>query len=126
MVHQRVPGAARSRCGGGRYRAGRTGFGAARALLESVVCHLGAIPNDGLDYGLLRYVAEVPELRETAEPQIQFSYLGRLDLGVTDQPWSPLAGPYLDALPDDPEPELPLRFALNLSAFVASTPTEHN
>ncbi len=96
--------------------------GAARALLESVVCHLGAIPNDGLDYGLLRYVAEVPELRETAEPQIQFSYLGRLDLGVTDQPWSPLAGPYLDALPDDPEPELPLRFALNLSAFVASTP----
>ena len=96
---------------------------AARALVESVVTHLGAIPNDGLDYGLLRYVDRIPELHEAAEPQIQFSYLGRLDLGgVTDQPWSLLTGPYIDALPDDPEPDLPLRFALNLSAFVATTP----
>jgi mycobactin peptide synthetase MbtF len=97
--------------------------GAARALVESVVNHLGAIPNDGLDYGLLRYVDRFAELQEAAEPQIQFSYLGRLDLGgVTDQPWSLLTGPYIDALPDDPEPDLPLRFALNLSAFVATTP----
>ncbi|POY05286.1 non-ribosomal peptide synthetase, partial [Mycobacterium kansasii] len=95
----------------------------ARSLVESVVTELRAIPNDGLDYGLLRYVNKVPELREAAEPQIQFSYLGRLDLGgVTDQPWSLLTGPYLDALPDDPEPELPLRFAVNLSVFVATTP----
>ncbi|CAM4380442.1 Surfactin synthase subunit 2 [Mycobacterium basiliense] len=95
----------------------------ARDLVDSVVAHLGAIPNDGLDYGLLRYVDRVPELRDAAEPQIQFSYLGRLDLGgVTDQPWSLLTGPYIDALPDDPEPDLPLRFALNLSAFVATTP----
>jgi mycobactin peptide synthetase MbtF len=97
--------------------------GAARALVESVVTQLAATPNDGLDYGLLRYVDAVPELAAAAEPQIQFSYLGRLDLGgVTDQPWSLLTGPYIDALPDDPEPNLPLRFALNLSAFVATTP----
>ncbi len=97
--------------------------GAARALVESVVTELAAIPNEGLDYGLLRYVDLVPELAAAAEPQIQFSYLGRLDLGgVTDQPWSLLTGPYIDALPDDPEPDLPLRFALNLSAFVAATP----
>ena len=96
---------------------------ASRALVESVVGHLGAIPNDGLDYGLLRYVARIPELQDAAEPQIQFSYLGRLDLGgVTDQPWSLLTGPYIDALPDDPEPDLPLRFALNISAFVATMP----
>lgn len=96
---------------------------AAHRLVESVVAHLGAIPNDGLDYGLLRYVNLVPELQDAAEPQIQFSYLGRLDLGgVPDQPWSLLTGPYLDALPDDPEPDLPLRFAVNLSAFVATTP----
>jgi mycobactin peptide synthetase MbtF len=96
---------------------------AARALVDSVVAHLAAIPNDGLDYGLLRYVDRIPELQGVAEPQIQFSYLGRLDLGgVTDQPWSLLTGPYIDALPDDPEPELPLRFSLNLSAFVANTP----
>jgi mycobactin peptide synthetase MbtF len=96
---------------------------AARGLVESVVGHLAAIPNEGLDYGLLRYVDRAPELQYAAEPQIQFSYLGRLDLGgVTDQPWSLLTGPYIDALPDDPEPDLPLRFAVNLSAFVATTP----
>jgi mycobactin peptide synthetase MbtF len=97
--------------------------GAAQALVESVVTQLAGIPNDGLDYGLLRYVDRVPELAAATEPQIQFSYLGRLDLGgVIDQPWSLLTGPYIDALPDDPEPDLPLRFALNLSAFVATTP----
>ncbi|WP_461479830.1 amino acid adenylation domain-containing protein [Mycobacterium sp. HUMS_1102779] len=95
---------------------------AAGALLEAVVAHLGAVPNGGLDFGLLRYVRGVPELRAAAEPQIQFSYLGRLDLGVGAQPWSLLTGSYIDALPDDPEPDLPLRFALNLSAFVAMTP----
>ncbi len=101
--------------------------GAARALLEAVVALLGEIPNEGLDYGLLHYVERIPELRAGAEPQIQFSYLGRLDLGAgpdqpCDQPWSVLTGPYVEALPNAPEPDLPLRFALNISAFVVNTP----
>ena len=97
--------------------------GTARTLLGSVAAHLGTIPNDGLDYGLLRYVDRVPELQRAAEPQIQFGYLGRLDLsGVTDQPWSLLTAPHIDALPIDPEPDLPLRFALNLSVLVGTTP----
>jgi mycobactin peptide synthetase MbtF len=97
--------------------------GTARTLLGSVAAHLGAIPNDGLDYGLLRYVDRDPELQRAAEPQIQFGYLGRLDLsGVTDQPWSLLTAPHIDALPIDPEPDLPLRFALNLSVLVGTTP----
>ncbi len=101
--------------------------GAARALVQAVVAHLGEVPNDGLDYGLLHYVERIPELQAGAEPQIQFSYLGRLDLGAgsdqpCDQPWSLLAGPYIDALPNAPEPDLPLRFALNISAFVVNTP----
>jgi mycobactin peptide synthetase MbtF len=88
-----------------------------------VTTHLGSIPHDGIDYGLLRYMQTVPELQQAAEPQIQFGYLGRLDLsGVSDRPWSLLTGPDLDALPIDPEPELPLRFALNISALVAATP----
>lgn len=95
----------------------------ARALVDSVVAHLAQVPNDGLDYGLLHYVDRVPELQEGAEPQIQFSYLGRLDLGsVADQPWSLLGGAYVHALPNAPEPDLPLRFALNISAFVTNTP----
>ncbi len=96
---------------------------AARALLNSVTAHLRAIPHDGLDYGLLRYIDRVPELQHGAEPQIQFGYLGRLDLsGATDQPWSLLTAPYIDALPIDPEPDLPLRFALNISVLVGATP----
>lgn len=96
--------------------------GAARALLDSVAGDLRAIPCDGLDYGLLRYVDGVPQLREAAEPQIHFSYLGRFDLGGrTDQPWSLLTGPAMDALPVDPEPDLPLRFALNISVLIGAT-----
>ena len=95
----------------------------ARALLDLVTAHLRAIPHEGLDYGLLRYVDCVPELQRGAEPQIHFGYLGRLDLsGATDQPWSLLTAPYIDALPIDPEPDLPLRFALNISVLVGATP----
>ena len=39
-----------------------------------------------------------------------------------DQPWSLLTAPYIDALPIDPEPDLPLRFALNISVLVGATP----
>ncbi len=96
--------------------------GAALTLFRSVITGLREIPNDGLDYGLLRHVGRVPEL--AAEPQIQFSYLGRLDLGgAADRPWSLVtAERYLDALPIDPEPDLPLRFAVHISSLVAATP----
>jgi mycobactin peptide synthetase MbtF len=94
--------------------------GAARGLLGEVVAMLASIPNDGLDYGLLRHVVRAPELH--AQPQIQFSYLGRLDLGgVGAKPWSLLTEPFVDALPIAPEPQLPLRFAMHLSAAVATT-----
>jgi mycobactin peptide synthetase MbtF len=96
---------------------------AAKSLLQSVVTHLDEIPNDGLDYGLLRYVERVPDLQQAGEPQILFSYLGRLDLsGASEQPWSVLTVPYIDALPANPEPDLPLRFALHISALVGTTP----
>jgi mycobactin peptide synthetase MbtF len=96
---------------------------AARGLRDSVAAHIAAVPNEGLDYGLLRYVDGVAELREAAEPQIMFNYLGRLDLsGATDQPWLPLTGSDIDALPVAPEPDLPLRFALYITVHVCGTP----
>jgi mycobactin peptide synthetase MbtF len=96
---------------------------AARSLIDSVADHLKAIPNEGLDYGLLRYVEHAAGLQNAAEPQITFSYLGRLDLtGATDQPWSLVGGDQLDALPVDPEPDLPLRFALYLAVAIRGTP----
>ena len=126
LVHYCIPGTARGGCGGSRYRAGRgrPGVGPRPARLGD--CPSRWIPNEGLDYGLLRYVDRVPELQQAAEPQIQFSYLGRLDLsGATDQPWSLLTAPHLDALPIDPEPDLPLRFALHVSVLVGATPAGH-
>lgn len=96
--------------------------GAVRALLDSVAADLSAIPHEGLDYGLLRYVNRLPQLQEAAEPQIMFSYLGRLDLaGAADQPWSPLTGSLVEGLPVDSEPDLPLRFALYISVHVRGT-----
>ncbi|WP_081512242.1 non-ribosomal peptide synthetase [Nocardia donostiensis] len=96
---------------------------AARALVDSVVARLDAIPNDGLDYGLLRYVTRSPELTGAAEPQVEFNYLGRVDLAANDgKPWSMVTGGADTALPLDPEPDLPLRYALDVIAAIGSTP----
>lgn len=96
---------------------------AARALLDSVAAHLSAVPNGGLDYGLLRYVDRSPGLVDAPEPQVEFNYLGRMDLGGhEDGPWSMLAGGLDTALPLDPEPDLPLRYALDVIAGIGSTP----
>ncbi|MFE7718028.1 amino acid adenylation domain-containing protein [Nocardia rhizosphaerihabitans] len=96
---------------------------AVRSLLGSVSTHLREIPNQGLDYGLLRYVDRVPELRTAAEPQVEFNYLGRIDLAGTEgDPWSLLVGAHDDALPLDPEPDLPLRYAVDVIAGIGTTP----
>ncbi|MFD3744470.1 amino acid adenylation domain-containing protein [Nocardia sp. NPDC058633] len=96
---------------------------AARALLTSVAAHLREIPNQGLDYGLLRYVTRAAELRTAAEPQVEFNYLGRIDLsGNESDPWSLLVGEHDTALPLDPEPDLPLRYAVDVIAGIGTTP----
>ncbi|MFC6009728.1 amino acid adenylation domain-containing protein [Nocardia lasii] len=96
---------------------------ATRALLDSVTTHIRTIPNQGLDYGLLRYVTRTPELRTAPEPQIEFNYLGRIDLsGNNSAPWSLLVGPHDTALPLDPEPDLPLRYAIDVIAGIGTTP----
>ncbi|MGW2660370.1 amino acid adenylation domain-containing protein [Nocardia tengchongensis] len=96
---------------------------AARALLEAVTEHLSAVPNGGLDYGLLRYTARVPELATARHPQVEFNYLGRVDLsGQAADSWSLLTGPLNEALPLDPEPDLPLRYALDVIAGIGATP----
>jgi mycobactin peptide synthetase MbtF len=45
---------------------------AARALLDSVAAYLAAIPSEGLDYGLLRYVDRVPT---RARPATAFRFI---------------------------------------------------
>ncbi|CAM4431902.1 non-ribosomal peptide synthetase [Nocardia ninae] len=96
---------------------------AARALLNSVAAQLASIPAAGLDYGLLRYSARTPELLAAPEPQIEFNYLGRVDLsGNATQSWSVITDTRNDALPLDPEPDLPLRYALDVIAGIGTTP----
>ncbi|MEV6273973.1 amino acid adenylation domain-containing protein [Nocardia sp. NPDC051832] len=96
---------------------------AGRALLDSVTAHLAAIPHQGLDYGLLRYTTRTPELAAARHPHIEFNYLGRVDLsGHAPDSWSLLTGPLNEALPLDPEPDLPLRYALDVIAAIGATP----
>ncbi|MEG8180101.1 amino acid adenylation domain-containing protein [Nocardia terpenica] len=91
-------------------------------LLKTVSAELGAVPNKGLDYGLLRYGGALGE--PVAEPQVLFDYLGRMDLaaGPADAapaPWSPVSDLAVHQhLPIAPEPDMPLRYALDLIAAV--------
>lgn len=96
---------------------------AARALLASVAAQLREIPSYGVDFGLLREIVRVPELVDAADPQVEFNYLGRLDLaGPGDGDWSMVTDPELArALPVDTEPDLPVRYPLSLIATVEST-----
>ncbi|WP_433491679.1 amino acid adenylation domain-containing protein [Nocardia grenadensis] len=97
---------------------------AARALLDAVSAHMRRIPEHGVDFGLLRDIAGVPELVEAGYPQIELNYLGRMDLGGhREGAWSMISDPALaQALPVDTEPDLPVRSATSLVATVESTP----
>lgn len=99
---------------------------AARAVLESISADIAAVPNNGMDFGLLCDIERVPELR-VREPQVEFNYLGRLDLTVGDGSeagthWKQLGDLELTArLPLVPEPDFPLRFALSVGAAIGPT-----
>lgn len=96
---------------------------AAARLLAGVAAHLSGVPHQGLDYGLLRYVERRPELTSARDPQIQFNYVGRMDIsGIGDQPWSLITDTRSLAVPPDSEPNLPLRFAINIGSAVMATP----
>jgi mycobactin peptide synthetase MbtF len=94
-----------------------------RALLEAVAAEVAAIPNNGLDYGVLRYLAEDPDLVAAPGPQILFDYLGRVDLTGTGTTWNPVSEHELIGnLPLAPEPDFGLRCALDVLAGIGATP----
>jgi mycobactin peptide synthetase MbtF len=100
----------------------------ARALIRSVAEHVAAVPNRGLDYGLLRYHRRDPDLTAAPHPQVEFNYMGRFDLssdgaGEQGSPWSLVTDPELNQqLPTSSEPDLPLRYTFDVIAVV--TPSE--
>ncbi len=97
---------------------------AAAKLLDSVTAHLAGVPGEGLDFGVLQRISGVPELTGAPEPQVEFNYLGRSDLMVRDRrAWSIVTdAAYADAMPIAPEPDLPLRYALDVVAGIEGGP----
>ncbi|WP_433624705.1 amino acid adenylation domain-containing protein [Nocardia sp. CA-120079] len=85
-------------------------------LLKAVAAQLDSVPNKGLDYGLLRYGDTEPQ----TDPQVMLDYLGRMDLTAgASGPWTPITDLSLhQRLPVAPEPEMPLRYALDLVVAV--------
>ncbi|WP_440712827.1 amino acid adenylation domain-containing protein [Gordonia sp. FQ] len=97
-----------------------------RELLDAVAAEVAAVPNHGLDYGLLRYDRADEVLTAADEPQIELNYLGRFDLGIpgggAGAAWAPITDLDVnEALPTDPEPDLPLRYTIDLVCVVRAT-----
>ncbi|WP_280399903.1 non-ribosomal peptide synthetase [Nocardia carnea] len=94
-----------------------------RALLDAVAAEVAAVPNNGLDYGVLRYLAADPGLAAAPAPQILFDYLGRVDMTGSGTPWTPVTeGGLVEHLPLAPEPDFGLRCALDVLAGIGPTP----
>jgi mycobactin peptide synthetase MbtF len=98
---------------------------AACRLLRSVSERVSAVPDGGLDYGLLRYQRRDAQLVAAPHPQVEFNYLGRVDLGLALQPgtaWTPVTDDELtDSVPMVSEPDLPLRYTFDVIAVVEGT-----
>ena len=93
---------------------------AARTLLRAVTEQLAAVPNRGLDYGLLRY-PDGGALAHPTGPQVEFNYVGRYDLRAdrTATDWSLITEESLNGqMPSAPEPELPLRYTFDVICVV--------
>ncbi|MEU1601783.1 amino acid adenylation domain-containing protein [Micromonospora matsumotoense] len=85
------------------------------AVVRRVKEQLRAVPDNGIGYGLLRYLnlATGPELARLGRPQLGFNYLGRLAGGATEADWTPVPQ---DALGGDVDADMPLPHALSLNA----------
>ncbi|MDA2890242.1 amino acid adenylation domain-containing protein [Mycolicibacterium sp. BiH015] len=95
---------------------------AARTLMRAVADQVAAVPNRGLDYGLLRYTRSDSRLAHLPHPQVEFNYIGRHDLrgdGAAAQ-WSLITDGELNAhMPAAAEPNLPLRYTFDVISVVA-------
>jgi amino acid adenylation domain-containing protein/non-ribosomal peptide synthase protein (TIGR01720 family) len=103
---------------GHEFRPDRTPAAAELAdLLKNVSAQLGAIPDGGTGYGLLRYKnpTAAAALSRFAQPQISFNNLGALSARITDR-WSVIAGTptWLRGHADD---KMPLTHCLEVAAL---------
>ncbi|MDX3784701.1 non-ribosomal peptide synthetase, partial [Streptomyces europaeiscabiei] len=85
--------------------------------------HLRALPDNGLGYGLLRYLNPVTgpvleKLEQAGRPQISFNYLGRFTAGQSED-WA-LAGEGMGVAGADEG--MPFAHVLDVNALVTDTP----
>ncbi|WP_165949771.1 non-ribosomal peptide synthetase, partial [Micromonospora sp. KC207] len=84
-------------------------------VVKRVKEQLRAVPDNGIGYGLLRYLnlGTAPELARLGRPQLGFNYLGRLAGGAAEADWTPIPQ---DALGGDVDVDMPLPHAVSLNA----------
>ncbi len=85
-------------------------------LLRSVKSILGGIPNDGIDFGILKYMQEVPTLKAQPLPFITFNYLGQFESAEEQQLFVPVGN--VSLMERHPENHRP--FELDVSTSVVN------
>ncbi|WP_241385592.1 non-ribosomal peptide synthetase [Rhodococcus sp. CH91] len=83
---------------------------------------LKRIPDNGIAFGILRFLGEERERFEGYRaPEVMFNYLGRMTLGEsTDSAWS--AAPEVAALGGSVDPSMPLDHVLDVNAITEDGP----
>ncbi|NDK88465.1 amino acid adenylation domain-containing protein [Gordonia desulfuricans] len=98
------------------------GGAAAGQAIRQVKEQLRAVPDNGIGFGMVRYLDPVgrAELGGRAEPQISFNYLGRAGTGDHAGPWAP-SGEF-DSLVGTGAPQMALPAVLDINAIAAPGP----
>jgi non-ribosomal peptide synthase protein (TIGR01720 family) len=90
------------------------------AALEQIKRELRDLPDHGIDFGLLRYLASdgrfADQVRALAEPQLNFNYLGQLDQLAPDPTF---LTPVFEPCGPDRSPRARRRHLLEIVAWVA-------
>jgi non-ribosomal peptide synthase protein (TIGR01720 family) len=92
----------------------RSGGDAAGTVIKRVKEQLAAVPDDGLGFGLLRYLNPTmrPVLEVLPTPQIGFNYLGRFTMAAGNAEWQPMD------LGGELDPRTPVAHALEADGIV--------
>ncbi|MCD0451542.1 amino acid adenylation domain-containing protein [Actinocorallia sp. API 0066] len=95
-----------------------TGGAATGRALKAVKEQLRRVPDNGIGYGLLRYLNEetAEELRDLPRAQIVFNYLGRV--ASSDGDWSPAP----EELPPGEDPRMAVAHVLEINAVTEDRP----
>ncbi|MCW2942348.1 MAG: amino acid adenylation domain protein, partial [Actinomycetia bacterium] len=96
----------------------RGGGQAVGTAIKKVKEQLRQFPDNGIGFGLLRYLnpATARELADLPKPQISFNYLGRVQSGEGDWSIAP------EQLPSGEDPRMPMAHSLEINAITHDRP----